>query len=82
MRSWREVSDSRLRRRMIFSPNVMYEDPYKESSLITRLVRGGRVLGEVVEIVDVTIYCSFKTSYRVVSRCLGRDWLHNPPKLE
>ena len=60
MRSWRDVSDSRLSNNIRFSPNVLYEVPCDAKALITRFVMG-LVVGEPG--VRVTMYCSLRTSY-------------------
>ena len=59
MRSWRDVSDSRLSNKIRFSPNVLYEVPWEDRTLMTRLVMGllPGALG-----VRATMYCSLRTS--------------------
>ena len=71
MSNCRDVSLSRFRSRMMFSPKVLNEDPWAESILMTLFVRG--VMGLEAWFGDgscaETMYCSFRMSW-------VRDQLH------
>ena len=62
MSSWVDVSASRFKTRIKFSPNVLWRVPWVEMALMTRLVIPA--LGEaglVVVECAASKYCSFKT---------------------
>ena len=75
MRSWSEVSDSRLRRRIMFSPKVRKEGPCLERTEMMRLGRmvlwlfvmicglggGGDLSADAGVVCVATIYCSLST---------------------
>ncbi len=49
---------------MMFSPNVIYEDPWRERILITLFVRGDEGGSDSAgDRVDATIHCSFRTNW-------------------
>jgi hypothetical protein len=52
----------------MFSPNVMYDEPWKERSLMTRFVKRWSVgWASVGEAVAATIHCSLRTSCKMLA---------------